>query len=150
MSLSLRQEVNRSTTQAAVCASRSTGKERDAESGNDYFSATYYASTMGRFMSPDWSAKEEPVPYADLHDPQSLNLYSYVRKNPLSKSDRDGHCDDKQVLQAFQNFNAEWAKIAATGANSYAAMASVPAVFRGGTSLQESNALVEVHCLRNR
>ena len=34
-----------------------TGKERDSESGNDYFGARYYASTMGRFMSPDWSPK---------------------------------------------------------------------------------------------
>jgi RHS repeat-associated protein len=41
-----------------------TGKERDAESGNDYFGARYYASSMGRWMSPDWSAKVEPVPYA--------------------------------------------------------------------------------------
>jgi RHS repeat-associated protein len=63
----------------AVCAttvcfsrSRSTGKERDQESGNDYFEARYYSSSMGRFMSPDWSAKEEgddPVPYANLDDP---------------------------------------------------------------------------------
>jgi RHS repeat-associated protein len=30
-----------------------TGKERDTESGNDYFGARYYASSMGRFMSPD-------------------------------------------------------------------------------------------------
>ena len=52
-----------------------TGKERDAESGNDYFQARYYSSAMGRFMSPDWSAKEEPVPYAKLDDPQTLNLY---------------------------------------------------------------------------
>ena len=35
--------------------SRSTGKERDAESGNDYFGARYYSSAMGRFMSPDWT-----------------------------------------------------------------------------------------------
>jgi len=69
-----------------------TGKERDAESGNDYFEARYYSSSMGRFMSPDWSAKEDPVPYAQLDDPQSLNLYSYVRNNPLSHADADGHC----------------------------------------------------------
>jgi RHS repeat-associated protein len=69
-----------------------TGKERDTESGNDYFGARYYASSMGRFMSPDWSAKEDPVPYAQMDDPQSLNLYSYVRNNPLSKTDPDGHC----------------------------------------------------------
>ena len=47
-------------TESAVCASdvrftpsRSTGKERDTESGNDYFGARYYASTMGRWISPD-------------------------------------------------------------------------------------------------
>jgi RHS repeat-associated protein len=68
-----------------------TGKERDAESGNDYFGARYYASSMGRFMSPDWSAKVMPVPYANLGDPQSLNLYSYVLNNPLIKVDPTGH-----------------------------------------------------------
>jgi RHS repeat-associated protein len=68
-----------------------TGKERDSESGNDYFGARYYASSMGRFMSPDWSAKEEPVPYAKLDDPQTLNLYAYVGNNPLTRVDADGH-----------------------------------------------------------
>jgi len=68
-----------------------TGKERDTESGNDYFGARYYASSMGRFMSPDWSAKVEPVPYSKLGDPQSLNLYSYVGNNPLTQVDADGH-----------------------------------------------------------
>jgi len=76
-----------------------TGKERDAESGNDYFGARYYASSMGRFMSPDWAAKEEPVPYATFDDPQSLNLYSYVRNNPLSRVDADGHCPDACVIE---------------------------------------------------
>src|SRR5271154_5164517 len=69
----------------------STGKERDQESGNDYFGARYYASSLGRWTSPDWSAKVEPVPYSKLDDPQSLNLYSYVRNNPLSRNDPDGH-----------------------------------------------------------
>jgi len=68
-----------------------TGKERDAESGNDYFEARYYASGFGRFMSPDWSAKEEPVPYAKLDDPQSLNLYAYVEDDPSVRVDADGH-----------------------------------------------------------
>jgi RHS repeat-associated protein len=70
---------------------RASGKERDTESGNDYFEARYYSSTMGRFLSPDWSAKAEPVPYATMDDPQSLNLYAYVRNNPLSRTDPDGH-----------------------------------------------------------
>ncbi len=43
--------------QIAVCASevcfspsRYTGKERDAESGNDYFGARYYSSSMGKVV----------------------------------------------------------------------------------------------------
>src|SRR5271165_4062148 len=76
---------------ASIHPSISTGKERDAESGNDYFGARYYASSMGRFMSPDWGAKVEPVPYSKLDDPQSLNLYAYVMNNPLTRADADGH-----------------------------------------------------------
>ena len=80
--------------------SRYTGKERDTESGNDYFGARYYASSMGRFMSPDWSAKAEPVPYAKLEDPQSLNLYAYAHNNPLRNIDVDGHCDSSSNATA--------------------------------------------------
>jgi RHS repeat-associated protein len=36
-----------------LCASRFTGKERDTETGLDYFGARYNASNMGRFMTPD-------------------------------------------------------------------------------------------------
>ncbi|MGB6975766.1 MAG: RHS repeat-associated core domain-containing protein [Terracidiphilus sp.] len=71
-----------------------TGKERDAETGNDYFGARYYANNMGRWFSPDWSAKVEPVPYSKLDDPQSLNLYAYVLNNPLALADADGHSTD--------------------------------------------------------
>ena len=80
-----------------------TGKERDTESGNDYFEARYYSSAMGRFMSPDWSAQEEPVPYAKLDDPQSLNLYAYVRNNPLIREDADGHNPGELVQEAEQS-----------------------------------------------
>jgi len=69
-----------------------TNKERDTESGNDYFGARYYGSMSGRFLSPDWSAKSnDPVPYAKLDAPQSLNLYSYVMNNPLNFIDPTGH-----------------------------------------------------------
>jgi RHS repeat-associated protein len=66
--------------------SRCTGKERDAESGLDNFGFRYFGSSMGRFMSPD-----EPFYDGDIHDPQKLNLYSYVRNNPLNSIDPDGH-----------------------------------------------------------
>lgn len=68
-----------------------TGKERDTETGNDYFDARYYASTTGRFMSPDWASHPEAVPYASLPDPQSLNLYAFTGNNPITRADPDGH-----------------------------------------------------------
>ena len=46
---------------------------------------------MGRFESPDWANKAEPVPYAKLDNPQTLNLYGYVANNPESRVDPDGH-----------------------------------------------------------
>ncbi len=69
-----------------------TGKERDSESGLDNFGARFNSSSIGRFMSPDWSDSPEPVPYADITNPQSLNLYSYVKNNPITFDDPDGHC----------------------------------------------------------
>jgi RHS repeat-associated protein len=65
---------------------RFTGKERDGESGLDYFLARYYASAQGRFTSVDpITIKRER-----LRDPQRLNLYAYVRNNPLVFYDPDG------------------------------------------------------------
>jgi RHS repeat-associated protein len=85
-------------TNSTACAarpaqprSRYTGKERDTESGLDYFGARYFGSSMGRFMSPDWSSVPDTVPHADFNDPQTLNLYAYAANNPVSFSDSDGH-----------------------------------------------------------
>lgn len=63
-----------------------TGKERDTESGLDYFGARYYGSNMGRMMSPDPSG----LALADITNPQSFNLYSYVLNNPLRNVDPNG------------------------------------------------------------
>jgi RHS repeat-associated protein len=65
---------------------RYTGKERDTESGLDYFGARYYASSMGRFMSPD-PGKINPK---HLMNPQKWNKYAYVLNNPLSLVDPNG------------------------------------------------------------
>jgi RHS repeat-associated protein len=68
-----------------------TGKERDSESGLDYFGARYYGaryygSALGRFTSPD------PSPGGiSVQDPQSWNLYSYVRNRPLAMVDSNGN-----------------------------------------------------------
>jgi RHS repeat-associated protein len=66
-------------------------KERDTETSNDDFGARYYSSSFARWTSPDWSAIPEPVPYANLTNPQTLNLYAMVRDNPETFADLDGH-----------------------------------------------------------
>jgi RHS repeat-associated protein len=68
-----------------------TGKERDSESGLDYFGARYYASTMGRMMSPDpGNIGANPA------NPQSWNMYTYSLNNPLRLTDPTGLyvCED--------------------------------------------------------
>jgi RHS repeat-associated protein len=91
---------------SAVCTfevrfprSHFTGKERDAESGNDYFEARYYESSMGRFLSPD------PVIITPdrMRDPQQFNLYAYVRNSPLRLVDPTGEileCTGNAIEQA--------------------------------------------------
>jgi RHS repeat-associated protein len=68
--------------------SRPTGKERDTESGLDHFQFRSYASTMGRWTSPDpgWFLA------ADLANPQTWNEYAYVTNNPLIMVDPLGLC----------------------------------------------------------
>ena len=65
---------------------RFTGKERDAETGWDYFGARYYSSHVGRFTTTD------PVQtwQENLVDPQRWNRYAYARNNPLKFVDPDG------------------------------------------------------------
>jgi RHS repeat-associated protein len=64
---------------------RFTGKERDAETGLDYFGARYYSGAQGRFTSPDQPGFDQwPV------NPQSWNLFGFVRNNPLSFLDPNG------------------------------------------------------------
>ena len=58
---------------------RFTGKERDEESGLNYHGARYYAPGLARWMSPD------PKGLVD-----GVNLYGYVRSNPLNLVDPGG------------------------------------------------------------
>jgi RHS repeat-associated protein len=62
-----------------------TGKERDDETGLDYFGARYMSSPLGRFISPD-----QPLLDQHIDDPASWNLYIYARNNPLVYIDTTG------------------------------------------------------------
>ncbi|HEX4817118.1 MAG TPA: SpvB/TcaC N-terminal domain-containing protein [Nonomuraea sp.] len=59
---------------------RFAGRERDEETGLQYGGARYYASWLGRWISPD------PAGYAD-----GFNLYRYCRNNPITFGDPTGH-----------------------------------------------------------
>jgi RHS repeat-associated protein len=81
-----------------------TDKERDFETGLDYFLARYYSSIQGRFMSPDefkggprdagvlgsGDPEKQALVYAQITNPQSLNKYQYSLNNPLRYVDPDG------------------------------------------------------------
>ncbi len=76
-----------------------TAKERDGESGLDYFGARYFSASLGRFTGPD-------VPFLDQSptDPQSWNLYGYVVNRPLLFIDIDGGRKVVLVTQVRQVF----------------------------------------------
>lgn len=63
-----------------------TGKERDSESYWDNFEFRFYSSALGRFVKAD-----EPGADLSLGNPQSFNLYTYVRNNPFRYTDPSGH-----------------------------------------------------------
>jgi len=60
-----------------------TGKERDKESGLDYFGARYYDSEIGRWLSVDPLGSQRP----------GLSPYQYCQNNPLSLIDPTGMLD---------------------------------------------------------
>jgi RHS repeat-associated protein len=67
-----------------------TGHERDVLASNpntlDYMHARFEMGTMGRFLAVDPGKDWDPA------QPQSWNLYSYVRNNPINKTDPTGRC----------------------------------------------------------
>ena len=83
-----------------------TQKERDLETGLDYFGARHYGSSQGRFTSCD------PVTLTKRHivNPQKWNLYIYVLNNPLALVDPNGRDDQGKgggkTIDVFLNFAA--------------------------------------------
>ena len=63
-----------------------TGYERDGETGLDFAEARMYSNKLGRFTSAD------PIFITPerLLDPQRLNLFLYVRNNPVKYTDVSG------------------------------------------------------------
>jgi RHS repeat-associated protein len=85
-----------------------TGKERDTETGLDYFEARYYGSEMGRFITPD-----PYMPSAEVTNPQTWNRYAYCLNNPLNNVDPTGlaYSDlDEAQRKLFDTYTAQYNK----------------------------------------
>ncbi len=104
-------------------------KERDAETGNDDFGARYYSSRIGRWLSSDWSAVPAPVPYANLTNPQTLNLYAMASDNPETFADLNGHykCGPSCRGAVFDGGGGGWAgDFSPTGGGDFTVLVSGP------------------------
>ncbi len=73
------QPAARSSSVASGDWPNSPGKERDAESGLDYFGARYYDPSSGRFLSED-----------PLQLNAGMNFYEYSYNNPPNFNDPSG------------------------------------------------------------
>jgi RHS repeat-associated protein len=106
-----------------------------------YFGARYYSSPQGRFTTPD-------APFADQYeeDPQSWNLYSYTRNNPLKYVDDDGRAL-KVIVSGFKLL-VKGGDVASTFAGVTEAVAIIasgnPAVGTGARLLAVGSLLGEV------
>jgi RHS repeat-associated protein len=86
-----------------------TGKERDNETGLDYFLARYYSNSHGRFTGVDpfeinFTNKETQQMF--FVDPQRWDKYSYVSNNPLSLIDPDGQ-QQQDYKENFRQMRAD-------------------------------------------
>jgi RHS repeat-associated protein len=96
-----------------------TLKERDNETGLDYFNARYYSSIQGRFTSVDpFMGSAKPG------RPQSWNRYTYCLNNPLAFIDPTGliwgRVTDKDGNQSGNpHWYADEAEMLAAGATSF-------------------------------
>jgi len=91
-----------------------TAKERDSESGLDYFGARYYGSALGRFTSSDpyniLTRKDQGKTQAErkslldrvISNPQSWNKYAYALNAPLHLVDTGGNCSAPAGLKPGQ------------------------------------------------
>jgi RHS repeat-associated protein len=140
-----------------------TGKERDQETGLDYFGARYMSAAQGRFTSPDpFNPTDELVgqEFDDyLANPQYWNKYAYSLNNPLKYKDSDGALPHAAVgglvggaiggaLELYSQIRGgqemNWAKVATkTGAG--AAVGATAAATFGTTLMVQGASLFAVN-----
>jgi RHS repeat-associated protein len=97
----------KSNTDLSLKRYRFTNKERDDETGLYYFGVRYYAAWLGRWTSSD------PGDFVD-----GLNMYVYVRNNPVNGVDLEGYETDPPPVDPNGNaFNVKEGSILGRGAS---------------------------------
>jgi RHS repeat-associated protein len=97
---------------------------RDSYTGLDYADQRYYASTYGRFSTPD------PAGHMNLIDSQTFNQYAYVGGDPINRGDPHGTdwCDwevDDTTSGFCNSFPDEYAAEQAQSVDSFASITGV-------------------------
>jgi RHS repeat-associated protein len=114
-----------------------TGKERDDETGNDFFEARYYSPIQGRFTTVDPydplnSGEDNASRDYYILQPQNWNRYAYALNNPNKYVDPDGK---NPLLTALAG--------AIGGAAVGAGIEIAKAIYRG-ESLRDANVLQRI------
>ena len=89
-----------------------SGKEREAETGLDYFGARHYANGRSRIISVGRIVHKDVA----IYNPQLWNLYAYCRNNPITYMDPDGRSEvEIKITRSESSENATWGKFSITG-----------------------------------
>ncbi|MGH9766052.1 MAG: RHS repeat domain-containing protein [Blastocatellia bacterium] len=94
------------TGQTYLNSHKYTGYERDWATNLDNAKARTFNHNRGRFMQPDPLG----LGAADVTDPQSLNLYSYVRNDPANFTDPTGLYLPGPGLDPQPDFSFFWSR----------------------------------------
>ena len=120
--------------EAAPCAGagdrrRFTGKERDAETGLDYFGARYHAASIGRFTSVDrlWQTP-------DPANSQFWNRYTYGLNNPVRYVDAGGEFPVLVIPLGGAVIGGAWGAVSAWWAEEPIGKGFVSGAFGGVTA----------------
>jgi RHS repeat-associated protein len=132
-----------------------TGKQRDTETGLDYFGARYNESVIGRFMTPDpfipFNLKKDKF-QAWISNPQHWNKYAYALNNPLLYVDPTGMTEtiyywlnSNLTDEQKKYFNEHKTEILNAIADKLKEAGIKDVVFKDGTTLSKSqfNSILE-------